>query len=343
MAHAQRSEQRRNGSGLTVSDGEYYDPNREAQVITVRPVRNNLDALTAGVQAWNATAAVTAMMREQYAQAKQGRDERGAAAWEDARTRGTAAAAYRLEQDRISRAQEWQAMKSGIDRANDILGAPERARKELVRSFLEGTNSGVTAEVVGAQSLPDTLSQVGDAYQGKSQIYSGAFTFGGTHIGPEQPYGNAARYLVTINNEVIDGSPAVTTQLAKSSTMPLLMQAKGGALAGAKGAPLWSAGGTLLEYAAYNYVGDDFASANNKDWTAQNVGVDMYLDGQKAVVSGAVGVWAAALSGAAAGSVVPGWGTAIGFGVGLLSGAITAWGIESAYDAAGSRDYFKGR
>lgn len=99
----------------------------------------------------------------------------------------------------------------------------------------------------------------------------------------------------------------------------------------------------MLEYAAYNYVGDDFASANNKDWTAQNVGVDMYLDGQKAVVSGAVGVWAAALSGAAAGSVVPGWGTAIGFGVGLLSGAITAWGIESAYDAAGSRDYFKGR
>ncbi|MFN4291832.1 MAG: hypothetical protein ACK4E7_13270 [Permianibacter sp.] len=150
MAHAQRSEQRRNGSGLTVSDGEYYDPNREAQVIAVRPVRNNLDALTAGVQAWNATAAVTAMMRQQYEQAKQGRDERGAAAWADARTRGIDKATEIInqandfnKQQRLAIESTGRALRAKFDPIGDTLGEWKGGIKDwLVEAGTNGSMEG---------------------------------------------------------------------------------------------------------------------------------------------------------------------------------------------------------
>ena len=77
--------------------------------------------------------------------------------------------------------------------------------------------------------------------------------------------------------------------------------------------------------------------------TVRDFAVDATLDVNKGLVAGAFGVWSGAAIGAAAGSVVPVIGTAVGFVAGLGLGYYASVKIEQAYDANGSRNYFKNR
>ncbi|WP_185976818.1 hypothetical protein [Catenovulum sediminis] len=203
--------------------------------------------------------------------------------------------------------------------------------------------SGVENEVFGVQSSPGTMhdiSGISSSLAGVSpKIYNGSLNLGKTIVSNASPWDSRYVFEITDTGQVV--SKPVWNEALSPRTQANLV-----ALEGLKAAPLISLIGTSLEYAAYNYVGSEFAASHDKEFTAQNFAVDAAHDGAKAVVSGAVGIGVgtfigATAAGAAVGSVVPIIGTAVGAIVGLGVAAVTAWSIESAYSTSGSRNFWK--